>query len=73
VFYWLFYLPMAIVGIPVTVFVIILISLVYQFWSHTQLVGKLGWARPGVCNTVENHRCHQCAMPIAWTATTAVP
>ena len=58
VFYWLFYLPMAIVGIPVTVFVIIaLISLVYQFWSHTQLVGKLGWA-DRVFVTPSNHRCH---------------
>ena len=58
VFYWLFYLPMAIVGIPVTVFVIIaLISVVYQFWSHTQLVGKLGWA-DRVFVTPSNHRVH---------------
>jgi sterol desaturase/sphingolipid hydroxylase (fatty acid hydroxylase superfamily) len=58
VFYWLFYLPMAIVGIPVTVFVVIaLISVVYQFWSHTQLVGKLGWA-DRVFVTPSNHRCH---------------
>lgn len=58
VFYWLFYLPMAIVGIPATVFVIIaLISVVYQFWSHTQLVGKLGWA-DRVFVTPSNHRCH---------------
>ena len=58
VFYWLFYLPMAIVGIPVTVFVIIaLISVVYQFWSHTQLVPKLGWP-DRVFVTPSNHRCH---------------
>lgn len=58
VFYWLFYLPMAIVGIPVTVFVVIaLISVVYQFWSHTQLVGKLGWA-DRVFVTPSNHRVH---------------
>ena len=58
VFYWLFYLPMAIVGIPASVFVIIaLISVVYQFWSHTQLVGKLGWA-DRVFVTPSNHRCH---------------
>lgn len=58
VFYWLFYLPMAVVGIPVTVFVVIaLISVVYQFWSHTQLVGKLGWI-DRVFVTPSNHRCH---------------
>ena len=58
VFYWLFYLPMAVIGIPVTVFVTIaLLSTVYQFWSHTQLVGKLGWA-DRVFVTPSNHRCH---------------
>jgi hypothetical protein len=30
---------------------------VYQFWSHTQLVGKLGWA-DRVFVTPSNHRCH---------------
>lgn len=58
VFYWVFYLPMAIVGIPVSVFVTIaLVSVVYQFWSHTQLIGKLGWA-DRVFVTPSNHRCH---------------
>lgn len=58
IFYWVFYLPMAIVGIPVTVFVITaLISALYQFWSHTRLVGKLGWM-DRVFVTPSNHRCH---------------
>ena len=58
VFYWIFYLPMAIAGIPVSVFVTIaLISALYQFWSHTQLVPKLGWA-DRVFVTPSNHRCH---------------
>jgi alkylglycerol monooxygenase len=57
-FYWIFYLPMAIAGIPVTVFVITaLISALYQFWSHTQLVGKLGWLDRTFV-TPSNHRCH---------------
>ena len=58
VFYWIFYLPMAIVGIPVTVFVITaLISALYQFWSHTRLIGKLGWV-DRIFVTPSNHRCH---------------
>lgn len=58
VFYWIFYLPMAIVGIPVKVFVITaLVSALYQFWSHTRLVGKLGWA-DRIFVTPSNHRCH---------------
>ena len=58
VFYWIFYLPMAIVGIPVSVFVVTaLISMVYQFWSHTRLVPKLGWV-DRVFVTPSNHRCH---------------
>jgi alkylglycerol monooxygenase len=57
-FYWLFYLPMAIVGIPATVFAITaLLSAVYQFWVHTQLIGKLGWA-DRVFVTPANHRVH---------------
>jgi sterol desaturase/sphingolipid hydroxylase (fatty acid hydroxylase superfamily) len=58
VFYWIFYLPMAIVGIPVKVFVITaLVSALYQFWSHTRLVGKLGWV-DRIFVTPSNHRCH---------------
>jgi sterol desaturase/sphingolipid hydroxylase (fatty acid hydroxylase superfamily) len=58
VFYWVFYMPMALLGIPVQVFVIIaLASAVYQFWVHTQLIGKLGWM-DRVFSTPSNHRCH---------------
>lgn len=57
-FYWLFYLPMAIIGIPVSVFVMVaLVSIGYQFWVHTQLVGKLGWMEK-VFATPSNHRVH---------------
>jgi len=57
-FYWLFYLPMAIVGIPVIVFAITaLISAVYQFWVHTQLIRKMGWA-DRILVTPANHRVH---------------
>ncbi len=57
-FYWMFYLPMAIAGIPVMVFAITaLMSAVYQFWVHTQLINKMGWA-DRVLVTPANHRVH---------------
>ena len=38
---WIFYLPMAVAGVPPVVFVGVgLIDLLYQFWIHTELVGK---------------------------------
>ncbi|MSQ72425.1 MAG: sterol desaturase family protein [Betaproteobacteria bacterium] len=58
VFYWVFYLPMAIVGIPVAVFVLVaLASALYQFWVHTRLIPKLGWLDL-LFSTPSNHRCH---------------
>jgi sterol desaturase/sphingolipid hydroxylase (fatty acid hydroxylase superfamily) len=57
-FYWIFYLPMAIAGIPVAVFAATaLVSAIYQFWVHTRLVPKLGWV-DRVMVTPSNHRCH---------------
>ena len=41
---WLFYLPMALAGVPPLVFAIVgLIDLLYQFWVHTEQVRRLGW------------------------------
>jgi sterol desaturase/sphingolipid hydroxylase (fatty acid hydroxylase superfamily) len=58
VFYWIFYLPMAIVGIPVEVFVVTaLASAVYQFWVHTRLIRRMGWM-DRVFVTPSNHRVH---------------
>ena len=55
---WLFYLPMALAGVPPLVFVVVgLVDLLYQFWVHTQLVGRLGWA-DRVFVTPSNHRVH---------------
>jgi alkylglycerol monooxygenase len=57
-FYWIFYLPMAVMGIPVEVFAATaVLSAIYQFWSHTRLVPKLGWA-DRVFVTPSNHRVH---------------
>ncbi|HEV2622468.1 MAG TPA: sterol desaturase family protein [Frateuria sp.] len=55
---WLFYLPMALAGIPVQVFVVVaLIDLLYQFWVHTEQIGRLGWFDRVFCSP-SNHRAH---------------
>ena len=55
---WLFYVPMAIAGVPPLVFAVVaLIDLLYQFWVHTQQVGKLGWFDRWFCSP-SNHRVH---------------
>ncbi len=55
---WIFYLPMAVAGVPPVVFVAAgLIDLLYQFWIHTELVGQLGWF-DRVFASPSNHRVH---------------
>ena len=55
---WIFYLPMALAGVPPVVFIAVgLIDLLYQFWIHTELVGKLGWF-DRVFASPSNHRVH---------------
>jgi sterol desaturase/sphingolipid hydroxylase (fatty acid hydroxylase superfamily) len=58
IFGWLFYLPMAVLGFPPLVFATVaLIDLLYQFWVHTQQVGKLGWFDRWL-SAPSNHRVH---------------
>lgn len=55
---WLFYLPLAVLGYPpLVVGVVALVDLLYQFWVHTQQVGKLGWFDRWFCSP-SNHRVH---------------
>ena len=55
---WIFYLPMAVLGVPVEMFIALsLIDLLYQFWVHTELIGKLGWF-DRVFVSPSNHRVH---------------
>ncbi|WP_269532739.1 sterol desaturase family protein [Chitinimonas sp. BJYL2] len=55
---WIFYLPMAVLGVPPLVFVVVgLIDLLYQFWVHTRQIGKLGWF-DRVFVSPSNHRVH---------------
>ena len=53
-----FWAPLALLGIPpVMIFTAMAVRLVYQFWLHTELTGRLGpleW----VFNTPSHHRVH---------------
>ncbi|HEX9718535.1 MAG TPA: lysoplasmalogenase family protein [Ramlibacter sp.] len=55
---WMFYLPMAVAGVPPLVFAVVaLVDLLYQFWVHTEHVPKLGWFDRWFCSP-SNHRVH---------------
>ena len=55
---WLFYLPMAVAGVPPLVFgTVALVDLLYQFWVHTQQIDRLGWFDRWFCSP-SNHRVH---------------
>jgi hypothetical protein len=55
---WIFYVPMALLGYPLEVFIAVsLIDLLYQFWVHTQQIGKLGWF-DRMFVSPSNHRVH---------------
>ena len=57
-FGWVFYVPMALAGVPPALFVAVgLIDLLYQFWIHTRQIGRLGWF-DRVFASPSNHRVH---------------
>lgn len=57
-FSWIFYLPLALAGVPPVVFVTVAaLNLVYQYWVHTQHIPKLGWYE-NFFVTPSNHRVH---------------
>ncbi|WP_417660981.1 sterol desaturase family protein [Pseudomonas sp.] len=57
-FGWIFYLPMALVGVPPLVFLAVAsLNLLYQFWVHTRHIPKLGWFE-WLFITPSNHRVH---------------
>jgi hypothetical protein len=58
-----FYVPLALLGVPPVVFATASgISTLYQFWIHTELVGKLGWLEEWL-NTPSHHRVHHAINP----------
>lgn len=58
IFTWIFYVPLFLLGMPFEVFVTVnAISLIYQFWVHTQQIQRLGWF-DRVFVSPSNHRVH---------------
>ena len=56
--HWIFYVPIAFLGFPFWAFVTMHgLNLIYQFWIHTRLVGKLG-VLEYILNTPSHHRVH---------------
>jgi len=55
---WIFYLPMAVLGFPPEVFLFAaIVDLLYQYWIHTEQIGKLGWFDRWFASP-SNHRVH---------------
>ncbi len=60
---WLFWLPLAWLGFdPTHIIAVVAINLAFQFFVHTQAVGKLGWLEH-VFNTPSHHRVHHARNP----------
>ncbi|HEY1332710.1 MAG TPA: sterol desaturase family protein [Myxococcaceae bacterium] len=58
-----FYLPLAVLGVPLFPFFIVnALSTLYQFWIHTELVGRMGVLEQ-VINTPSLHRVHHGVNP----------
>jgi alkylglycerol monooxygenase len=58
-----FGLPLAFLGVPPLVYLTsVSVSLLYQFWIHTELIGKLGRFEQ-VFNTPSHHRVHHGTNP----------
>ena len=54
---WVFFLPMFIIGIPPHIYVAVAgLNLVYQFWVHTEHIGRLGFLEY-IFVTPSNHSC----------------
>ncbi len=58
VFGSLFYIPLALLGIPLPVLITVgSLNIIYQFWVHTRYIPKLGWLE-WIFVTPSNHRVH---------------
>ncbi len=60
---WVFWIPLAMLGFtPAQIVAIVLVNLAFQFFVHTQAIGKLGWLEY-VLNTPSSHRVHHARNP----------
>lgn len=57
-FAWIFYVPAVLLGFnPYIVVLTVVLILTYQFWLHTEIIGKLGWFEK-IFMTPSQHRVH---------------
>jgi sterol desaturase/sphingolipid hydroxylase (fatty acid hydroxylase superfamily) len=57
----LFFIPLIWIGFdPRTVFTVLSLNLLYQFWIHATWIPRLGWLE-GILNTPSAHRVHHAA------------
>ncbi len=61
---WVFYLPLALLGIPVVMWVVCHgLNLIYQFWIHTREIDRLPRWLEAFLNTPSHHRVHHGVNP----------
>ena len=61
---FLFRLPLFLLGFPPTmVFFVAGVNLIYQFWIHTEVIGRLPRPIEAVMNTPSHHRVHHATNP----------
>ncbi len=60
---WLFWTPMMLLGFdPNVVLIVVACNLAFQFFVHTEIIGKLGWLEK-LFNTPSHHRVHHAINP----------
>ncbi|HTJ94092.1 MAG TPA: sterol desaturase family protein [Pararobbsia sp.] len=60
---WVFWLPLAWIGFaPPYIVAVVALNLAFQFFVHTEAIGKLGWVEY-VLNTPSHHRVHHARNP----------
>ena len=60
---WLFWLPLAWLGFePANIIAVVAINLGFQFFVHTQAIGRIRWIE-GILNTPSTHRVHHARNP----------
>jgi len=61
---FLFRLPLFLIGFPpAMIFFVAALNLVYQFWIHTELIGRMPRWFEAVMNTPSHHRVHHATNP----------
>jgi len=61
---FIFWFPLIIIGFhPIMVLVQMSISLIYQYWIHTELIDKMPKWFEGIFNTPSHHRVHHATNP----------